>query len=1321
MPAAVGRITRGTGGPQAIKKKVGRIRSHKFRAQDFVRKRQNESLTDHYTIGKLLGEGQFGEVFIGTVQKSNGGKGDNRAIKRIQKVLMTEEDHEEVFNEFTLLKQMDHPSIAKMFEFFEDAENFWFVQELCSGGELLDELERTETFSEASAALIIKQVLSSVHYCHSQKQVVHRDLKLENILLEEGTQNVGSNSASYNPMIVKVIDFGLATTFTEDQVLTAPVGSMHYVAPEVLEQEYNYKCDVWSCGVIAYILLCGFAPFDALNDRDMRELIMMGHVSFADPIWQNDVSQDAKDFVSYLLTYEPDKRPDAGQALQHKWIQNLSKVHAEEFKATKSGTDAAVRLLSNCRSFESASKLKQATCAFMTSQLVLSGDDDDENDNNKNCDETAADHQSIAMMIGEIFRAIDLDADGRISHEELRVGFLDFLGGDDLTVEEVDDIFSRMDMSATGYLDYSEFVVASMGLHDLEQGNHRALLKQAFERLLDKDGSGFISMEKLRKEMAPFYGEDVEEDVIQKIIDQADADQDGQVSWDDFQAMMSKTADFVPPENATPLSRHKELPQDGKKQLEEPTTKADADDIVKEDAKEDTKAETNVTPTETAAAQTEAPVEAEKTPPSPGRRVNRNSAAGPKARLISAVFEKNLEKNREMGFDKFTYIRKQSSRGGPKRTLPRTRRVNFEELTKKANTQVNFDARAARDGRSKEIEQLKSTPGRARERRATIATLFQQEKEEQRNRRESRMLELETIKTQSHANDRQQVRSSFQETNARKAQEKRSEELEKLRSSVNVDDSAKKRLFEMWNPPKTSCPSAGQQRASQVQVMKDLKRFKQMFDQAAQEGTLKEKFARQRPSLQAGAMPPRASRGWTKRLSGKSYQESQEDMKNSSHHSRRGLGRATSHAILFDIDDIEDRLVDMQPSAKDERSARMIEPLRRLNSFDSIQEQDEMDERLGGMIGEEVSRVATEQSVDKEADSGNEDSTTPKNQKEVNKAKPRHNVKASSWEDQQNSLVSQTQEKREARFQELNQLMKRKSGKANIARELFEATIQANEKAASKTRSIKPEEECRRAGRRNSLAPTIGKQVSPVATPKQARRSSMGASTISVSSVAADEPKRDSINLKELGKNEADIHMPSKDLPDVEDTVRRGSKSTSHPDNPDSNSISDLGYEETVHRGSKSASRPDNPDANSISHLGYEETEKNQGSMAGLSYEGNDSVSERNGDSVASIGMGGSMMELCLSPSPTSPAGFGRRRNTYKKIKTPKNVPRFGTPTTPKGQKPSRARANRRASATATMTAPVGTDVTEAQMKFLKIANNRAMKAKAKDDAANAQ
>ena len=157
----------------------------------------------------------------------------------------------------------------------------------------------------------MKALLQCIHYCHSN-QVMHRDLKPENILLEE--------NKDYNQ--IKIIDFGSSADFSNQEVHNLQVGTSYYIAPEVIKKKYNYKCDIWSCGVIAFILLSGRPPFNDSSDKLIMEKIEKGKYSFKKPVWQN-ISETAKDFVSYLLTYEASARPDAAQTLEHAWIKQV--------------------------------------------------------------------------------------------------------------------------------------------------------------------------------------------------------------------------------------------------------------------------------------------------------------------------------------------------------------------------------------------------------------------------------------------------------------------------------------------------------------------------------------------------------------------------------------------------------------------------------------------------------------------------------------------------------------------------------------------------------------------------------------------------------------------------------------------------------------------------------------------------------------------------------------------------------------------------------------------------------------------------------------
>lgn len=230
------------------------------------------------------------------------------------------------------MRQLDHPNIVRLFEVFQDDKRFYLVTELCTGGELFDEITKRSNFNENDAADIIKQVLSAIAYCHS-KNICHRDLKPENILLD--TLNQSGNS-------IKIIDFGASQKFENSKKMSQIYGTAYYIAPEILKSEYNEKCDVWSVGVILYILLSGKPPFSGDSDKEILEAVGLGVFSMSGPEWQG-VSNEAKDLIKQMLTFDPSQRITAHKALQHDWIKK--KVHETI------DVQATYNALSNLRNF----------------------------------------------------------------------------------------------------------------------------------------------------------------------------------------------------------------------------------------------------------------------------------------------------------------------------------------------------------------------------------------------------------------------------------------------------------------------------------------------------------------------------------------------------------------------------------------------------------------------------------------------------------------------------------------------------------------------------------------------------------------------------------------------------------------------------------------------------------------------------------------------------------------------------------------------------------------------------------------------------------
>ena len=254
-----------------------------------------------YTIGEVVGSGAFASVRK-VKSKANG---QYRALKIIKK--QKNQNNARMYLEVEILKKLVHPNIMQIFEFYEDKKNFYIITEFCEGGELFDKIIEKGTFSENEAAWIMKQHLSAVNYIHSNN-IVHRDLKPENILLDTKKDN-----------IIKIIDWGTARFFDKSKKMNRINGTPYYIAPEVLAEKYDEKCDIWSCGVIMYIMLCGYPPFNAESDELILEKIKKGKFSFPPEEWDS-VSPLAKDLVTKMLEFHPSKRLSANEALTHKWL-----------------------------------------------------------------------------------------------------------------------------------------------------------------------------------------------------------------------------------------------------------------------------------------------------------------------------------------------------------------------------------------------------------------------------------------------------------------------------------------------------------------------------------------------------------------------------------------------------------------------------------------------------------------------------------------------------------------------------------------------------------------------------------------------------------------------------------------------------------------------------------------------------------------------------------------------------------------------------------------------------------------------------------------
>ena len=425
-------------------------------------------------------------------------------MKIIQCKSSSEQHTLAINKEINILKNLDHPNIIKVYEFYSSEKYVYIINELCTGGELFDKIVDVKHFSESVACNIMRQILSAIAYCH-EKGVIHRDLKPENILIESSEEK---NKDFFN---IKVIDFGTCEILKKKK-LTEQIGTSFYIAPEVLKNGYNEKCDLWSCGVILYILLCGSPPFYGKNEKEIFKKILDGNFTFRHKIW-NKISTEAKNLVLKLLQVNPTKRISAQEALDDVWFQkNFSINNPLE---NNQNSNSYKLFIKNITEFCAEQKLQQATLAFLVHNFAPKEELDE---------------------LKKIFFAFDKNGDGKLSKEEFVKGLtnnntnLNTILKSDSSIE---GLLKNIDSDNNGYIGFEEFLIASINKEKILTEKN---LKLAFN-VFDRDKSGGISQNELKYILGE-HNVNAKEHLWQKMIEQIDLNQDGQISYEEFHKMM---------------------------------------------------------------------------------------------------------------------------------------------------------------------------------------------------------------------------------------------------------------------------------------------------------------------------------------------------------------------------------------------------------------------------------------------------------------------------------------------------------------------------------------------------------------------------------------------------------------------------------------------------------------------------------------------------------------------------------------------------------------------------------------------------------------
>ena len=449
----------------------------------------------HYIPVKLLGQGSFGSVYEAEhiIFK-------NKVAMKIINKSDNDVDEKEILNEIDILKKLSHPNIVKIFEFYITKAHYYIVTEYCKDGELFSYIKNK--YSERQLAVLFYQIFSGLWYLHDHK-ILHRDIKLENIMIsgKEKDQSTGEEL-----FWIKIIDFGTAKIFEKNKKEKDVVGSSYYIAPEVLKQNYNEKCDTWSVGIILYMALVGKAPFDGKDDEEIIHKIAKANYNNKDSKLLNH-SSEVRDLLSKLLEKDINKRFSAKEALEHPWFEkfggrslfsNYKKEEVEPY-------------INNLFKYSFNSKIQQLVIAFLVHNLP-------------------SNDSSITIL--KLFRHFNKSGNCKLTKDELRKGLYEYREIE-FVDNYVENLFILLDGDNNGYIEYEEFLRACI--------DKKLIIKEKYLRFafkyLDQDGTETLNTQKIIKAFV-VKPNVILEAVFNKTLNNVDKDGDGVINYKEFEELM---------------------------------------------------------------------------------------------------------------------------------------------------------------------------------------------------------------------------------------------------------------------------------------------------------------------------------------------------------------------------------------------------------------------------------------------------------------------------------------------------------------------------------------------------------------------------------------------------------------------------------------------------------------------------------------------------------------------------------------------------------------------------------------------------------------
>jgi len=453
-----------------------------------------DPITTKYILGGPIGQpGQFGQAFKITHKKTK----EVLAAKKISKCKFNLNATERQFHykqlrdEIKIMQTIaDHPNIIRIHEVFEDKEALWLVLDYCAGGELFDRIREQDggSYSEHDAAVVLRQMCAGIAHLHDAK-IAHCDLKPDNFLFATEEKDAP----------LKIIDFGMSKTVNKPwKYLTRFRGTPYYVAPEVLQGKYLEHCDMWSFGVVMFVMLFGFPPFHADTDEGIFEQIKLGF----DPTVRDNygaffpasmpVSENARDLIKKCLNRDTSARLSAREALEHAWLN------------AGAATTPLAKVMSNLNQFTANTRFKQEVLKLMTNLMT----------------------KEDLISLKQTFKSLDANGDGSISAEELTKALKD---RPELS-KNIDTLLQNADLDGDGNLSYEELLLTSV---HRKIGAKEERMFAAFSRF-DKDRDGTITADEIQAVLG-ISGTEAEE-----MLKTIDTNKDGNIDYEEFSAAMTK-------------------------------------------------------------------------------------------------------------------------------------------------------------------------------------------------------------------------------------------------------------------------------------------------------------------------------------------------------------------------------------------------------------------------------------------------------------------------------------------------------------------------------------------------------------------------------------------------------------------------------------------------------------------------------------------------------------------------------------------------------------------------------------------------------------